>query len=394
MKAVGIIFSNIHDNNVPELARIRTLGSIPFGGRYRLIDFPLSNMVNSGINTVGIITKSNYQSLMDHVGSGKDWDLARKDGGVIILPPYGDMESNSLYSSRLEALKGITSFLFRADEEYVVMTDCDSVSRVNYRDIIETHIRNHADITLVYKKLEKGTYPNKSATTFDMLGDRIVGVNYKEKLQEGFSNVFINAFVMKKSLLQNIVMDSISHNKRYFMGDVIAANVESMKIMGYEHKGFYAGITSLQAYYDSNMKMLDENIRHEVFGDRSVFTKIRDSAPTKYGNSAIVKNSMIADGCVIEGEVENSIIFRNVKVARGTVVKNSIIMSDTTIGENTVIDYSIVDECVNIGKDVKIGEDKQSNKGIAVLGRNITVSDGVIVEGGKIIDTDLNKEEN
>ena len=353
MKAVGIIFSNIHDNNVPELARIRTLGSIPFGGRYRLIDFPLSNMVNSGINTVGIITKSNYQSLMDHVGSGKDWDLARKDGGVIILPPYGDMESSSLYSSRLEALKGITSFLFRADEEYVVMTDCDSVSRINYRDIIETHIRNHADITLVYKKFEIGTYSRKNATTFDMLGDRIVGVNYKEKLQEDVSNVFINVFVMKKSLLQNIVMDSISHNKRYFMGDVIAANVDSMKIMGYEHKGFYAGITSLQAYYDSNMKMLDASIRHEVFGDRSVFTKIRDSAPTKYGNSAIVKNSMIADGCIIEGEVENSIIFRNVKVARGTVVKNSIIMQNTVLGENSSLNCIITDKNVVI-KDKKV----------------------------------------
>ena len=135
MKAVGIIFSNIHDNNVPELVRIRTLGSIPFGGRYRLIDFPLSNMVNSGIDTVGIITKSNYQSLIDHVGSGKDWDLARKDGGVIILPPFGDNSSKNLYTSRLEALKGITNFLFRADEDYVVMTDCDSVSRINYNDV-------------------------------------------------------------------------------------------------------------------------------------------------------------------------------------------------------------------------------------------------------------------
>lgn len=353
MRAVGIIFSNIHDDNVPELARIRTLGSIPFGGRYRLIDFPLSNMVNSGIDTVGIITKSNYQSLMDHVGSGKDWDLARKDGGVIILPPFGDTESNSLYTSRLEALKGITSFLFRADEEYVVMTDCDSVSRINYNDVIEFHIRNHADITLVYKKYENGTYSEKNATTFDIKNDRIVGVNYKESLDDRYSNVFTNIFVMKKSLLQNIVMDSISHNKRHFMSDVIAGNVDSMKIMGYEHKGVYEGITSLQAYYDSNMKMLDADVRHEVFGDRSVFTKIRDSAPTKYGISSIVKNSMIADGCIIEGEVENSILFRNVKVARGCVVKNSIIMQNTILGENSTLNCIIADKNVTI-RDRKV----------------------------------------
>ena len=348
MKAVGIIFSNIHDDNVPELARIRTLGSIPFGGRYRLIDFPLSNMVNSGIDTVGIITKNNYQSLMDHVGSGKDWDLARKDGGVIILPPYGNLESSSLYSSRLEALKGITNFLFRADEEYVVMTDCDTVCRVNYNEIIEYHIRNRADITLMYKKLDSDEYSHKNSTTFDIVDGRIVSVNFQDDSVTKEQNVFTNVFVMKKSLLQNIVMDSITHNKRHFLSDIIASNLNSMRVMAYEHKGFFAGITSLQAYYDSNMKMLDKDIRNEVFGDRSVFTKIRDSAPTKYGNGAIVKNSMIADGCVIEGEVENSIIFRNVKVARGTVVKNSIIMQNTVLGENSTLNCIIADKNVVI----------------------------------------------
>ncbi len=354
MRAVGIIFSNIHDDNVPELARIRTLGSIPFGGRYRLIDFPLSNMVNSGIDTVGIITKSNYQSLMDHVGSGKDWDLARKDGGLIILPPYGDTESSTLYTSRLEALKGITNFLFRADEEYVVMTDCDTVSRINYNEVIEYHIRNRADITLVYKQLKKGEYSVKNSNTFAINEEgRITDVKFKVDETEELCNVFTNVFVMKKSLLQNIVMDSISHNKHHFMADVIASNLDGMKVMGFEHKGFFAGITSLQAYYESNLKMLDKDVRHEVFGDRSVFTKIRDSAPTKYGKSAIVKNSMIADGCIIEGEVENSIIFRNVKVARGAVIKNSIIMQNTVLGENCSLNCIITDKNVSI-RDRKV----------------------------------------
>ncbi len=354
MRAVGIIFSNIHDNNVPELARIRTLGSIPFGGRYRLIDFPLSNMVNSGIDTVGIITKSNYQSLMDHVGSGKDWDLARKDGGVIILPPYGNMENSSLYESRLEALKGITNFLFRADEEYVVMTDCDAVCRINFNEVIEQHIRNHADITLVYKRLKNDAYSHNNATTFDIVDNRIIGVKYQDQTDMSeYQNVFTNVFVLKKSLLQNIVMESISKNKRHFMADIIASNLDSMKVMAYEHKGFFAGITSLQAYYDSNMSMLDAKNRVEVFGDRSVFTKIRDSAPTKYGKSSVVKNSMIADGCIIEGEVENSIIFRNVKVGRGAVVKNSIIMQNTVLGENSMLNCIITDKNVVI-KDRKV----------------------------------------
>ncbi len=347
MRAVGIIFSNIHDNNVPELARIRTLGSIPFGGRYRLIDFPLSNMVNSGIDTVGIITKSNYQSLMDHVGSGKDWDLARKDGGVIFLPPYGDIENSSLYNSRLEALKGITNFLFRADEEYVVMTDCDSICRLDYNDIMEYHIKNRADITLVYKK-RKAEAGEEKETTFDLTGNRITGVNYKERLTEKKANVFMNVFVLKKALLQNIVLDSISHNQSYFMADVIASNLKSMNIIGYEHKGFFAGIKSLQAYYESNLALLDPKIKTEVFGDRSVFTKIRDSAPTRFGNAAVIKNSLIADGCCIEGEVENSVIFRNVKVGRGSVIKNSIVMQNTVLGENCTLNCIITDKNVTI----------------------------------------------
>ncbi len=353
MRAVGIIFSNIHDDSVPELVRERTLGSIPFGGRYRLVDFPLSNMVNSGIDTVGIITKSNYQSLMDHVGSGKDWDLARKDGGVIILPPFGEIESNKIYTSRLDALKGIINFLIRADEEYVVMTDCDSVNRINYNDVIEQHIRNHADVTLVYKRIDNGEGFADKTITFDLEDERVVGVNYNDGEIDKESNVFTNVFVVKKSLLQNIVMDSITHNKRSFMKDVIATNLKGMKVMGYEYKGFYAGITSLQAYYDSNMSLLDENIRNELFGDRSVCTKIRDSAPTKYGQSAIVKNSLIADGCIIEGEVENSIIFRGVKVARGTVVKNSIIMQNTVLGENSTLNCIITDKNVVI-RDRKV----------------------------------------
>ena len=302
MRAVGIIFSNIHDNNVPELARIRTLGSIPFGGRYRLIDFPLSNMVNSGIDTVGIITKSNYQSLMDHVGSGKDWDLARKDGGLIFLPPYGDLGNDSLYTSRLEALKGITSFLFRADEEYVVMSDCDNVCRINFNDVIENHIRSHADVSLVYKKIKRSELPiEANVIDFDMEKDRVVGVNYLNDSSKENLNVFINVFVLKKSLLQNIVMDSISRNKRHFMTDVIAENLKSMKIIGYEHEGFYTGITSLKAYFDGNMSLLNEANRKAT---KKKLT-CSQSSETKFTRSfvkPITFDTVSSDGLVLSVE--------------------------------------------------------------------------------------------
>ena len=347
MKALGIIFSNIHDKNIPELVRVRTLGSIPYGGRYRLIDFALSNMVNSNIDTVGVITKRNYQSLMDHIGSGKDWDLARKDGGLILLPPFGDKESG-LYNSRLEALKGITAFLKRADEEYVVMTDCDSVCRINFADMIEQHIRNRADVTLLYRKQKAKDRLEEDAIVLKLDEDnRVTQIKYKAQVKKD-DLIFPNVYVMKKSMLETIVMDSLSHNNRHFTTDVLASNIKSMRIYGYEHKGYFAHINSLQAYYEHNLDLLDEKNRHELFGDRSVFTKIRDSVPTKYGNSALIKNSLIADGCVIEGEVENSILFRGVKVARGTVVKNSIIMQDSVIGENVSLNAVIADKNVLI----------------------------------------------
>ncbi len=343
MKALGIVFSNIHDANLPELVRLRTLGSIPFGGRYRLIDFALSNMVNSGITKVGVITKRNYQSLMDHVGSGKDWDLARKDGGLIILPPFGDRDSDTLYNSRLEALKSITGFLRHADEDYVVMTDCDNVCRINYNDVIEFHRINKADITLVYRK---NKLEEDHAVTLNInTENRVTALKYENKT-DSENNVFANIYVIKRSLLQNLIMDSLSYNYRHFTTDLLSAYVNSMRIMAYEHKGYFAAITSMQSYYEKNLGLLDEKNRHELFGDRSVFTKIRDSVPTKYGACSVVKNSLIADGCVIEGTVENSVLFRGVKVASGSVVKNCILMQNTVLGEHVTMNCMITDKDV------------------------------------------------
>ena len=350
MKALGIVFSNIHDTNLPELVRMRTLASIPFGGRYRLLDFALSNMVNSGIDKVGVITKRNYRSLMDHVGSGKDWDLARKDGGLIILPPFGDRDSDGLYNSRLEALKSITGFLQHTDEDYVVMTDCDNVCRIDYNKVIEFHRINKADITLVYRK--SSSEEDNAVTVTVTPEGRITNLKYESKI-DGEQNVFANIYVMKRSLLRNLIMDSLASNYTHFTTDLLVTNLKAMRVMGFEHKGYFAAITSLQSYYERNMDLLDEKHRHELFGDRSVFTKIRDSVPTKYGACAVVKNSLIADGCLIEGTVENSVIFRGVKVARGSVVKNCILMQNTVLGENVTMNCMITDKDVVV-RDMRV----------------------------------------
>ena len=345
---MGIIFSNIHDSDVPELTQQRTLGSIPFCGRYRLVDFALSNMVNSEITKVGVITKSNYQSLMDHIGSGKDWDLARRHGGLMLLPPFDVEESTSLYDTRLEALKNIIGFIDKSSEEYVVMTDCDLVCNMNYEEIVRFHIRRNADITLVYgvSDAREMTATNSIVLKVEE-GGKVADMSFNPRVQ-GNVNLFANVFVLKRTLLSTLVKDAISHNKHHFSADIVAANLNSLRVYAFEHRGYLAKITSLQSYYDHSMELLRPETMKEVFEHNYVYTKIRDSAPTKYGDGAVVKNSLIADGCIIEGTVENSVLFRGVKVAKGAKVTNSILMQDTIVSDKAYVNCIITDKNVII----------------------------------------------
>lgn len=345
--AVGVIFSNLHEENIPELVRRRTMASTPFGGRYRLIDFPLSNMVNSGITTVGLMANNNYRSLIDHLGSGKDWDLARKDGGIILLPPFSD-ENERLYKTRLEALKGLTGFLNRRQEKYVVLSDCDGVARLDISDILAYHENKNADITLVthHGELEKNAHYMLIEADKD---GRVVGVKNDPRVRaKSKGDVYINVMIFNRQFLLNIVEEAVARGYTCFETDIIVKQLDSLKIYQYDFKGYYAGITSMTAYYKHNLELLDKNVRDELFGARDIYTKVRDSAPSKYGENAVVKNSLISDGCQIEGTVENSILFRGVKVAKGAIVKNSIIMQDAMIGQNASLNCVITDKNVVI----------------------------------------------
>lgn len=345
---LGIIFSNIHDGDVPELTNGRTLGSIPFGGRYRLVDFALSNMVNSDVTKVGVITKSNYQSLMDHIGSGKDWDLARRHGGLHLLPPFGVQQNSSLYNTRLEALKNILGFIEKSTEEYVVMTDCDLVCNVDYEPIIRRHVKKGADITLVWCKADASEITPTNNIVLDVDGDGWVKDIAFSPSTQGEVNLFANIFILKRRVLLGLVKDAIAHNKHHFSSELIAGNLSVLRVLGYEHRGYMAKITSLQGYYDKSMALLDREKMKEVFYNNNVFTKVRDSAPTKYGANAVVKNSIIADGCVIEGEVENCVLFRGVKIAKGAKVSNSVLMQDTIVSEKSYVNCIITDKNVLI----------------------------------------------
>ena len=345
--AIGVIFSNMHEENVPELVRRRTMASIPFGGRYRIIDFTLSNMVNSGITTVGLMASNNYRSLIDHIGSGKDWDLARKDGGLILLPPFSE-KHDKLYTTRLEALGSLSGFLNRRNEKYVVLTDCDGVAKFDISDIIKYHEQKNADITLVTHYGKVGHRSDFMLVNANEEG-RITELKLAPHVSEGTkADIFVNMMVINRQFLLNLVEDSVTHGFTSFESDILIKQLASLKIYRYDFKGYYAGIDSMSAYYKHNMELLDKEVRDELFGGRDIYTKVRDSAPSKYGENAVVKNSLISDGCVIEGVVENSILFRGVKVGKGAVVRNSIIMQDNFIGANTSLDCVITDKNVVI----------------------------------------------
>lgn len=344
--AVGVIFSNIHDENIQELSRHRTMASIPYGGRYRLIDFALSNMVNSGIDTVGIVTKYNYQSLIDHLGSGKDWDLARKDGGIILLPPYSD-ETDAPYTNRLEALKGITGFLNHRNEEYVIISDCDAIAHIDFSKVFSYHEEKKADITMVYHE-ETEMVDSSYFITIDPDKTGRVQTVKINPAYEGKANLYINVMIMSREFLLNTIADATMRGFTSFGKDILTKHVDTLKIYGYKFDGYYAGVNSLQKYYKHSMELLNKDTRNELFGARDIYTKVRDSAPSKYSQNAVVKNSLISDGCLIDGTVENCILFRGVKVGKGSVIKNSIVMQDSVIGENVELDCVITDKNVVI----------------------------------------------
>ena len=360
MSVAGIIFSNVHDANIPELTRNRTLASVPYGCRYRLIDFALSNMVNSGINNISVITHYNYQSLMDHIGAGKDWDLARRSGGIKILPPFITSFANNvnnLYNSRLEALKSVNYSVSKITDDYVVLSDCDVICNVDLNDMIKNHIENKADITMAVKRV----YLDKVAAKRNVLVDsdesgRITDVKVYPTSFEGYSDVELNIMVMSREYLQEVVLDSIAHNYTSLNKDIILKNITRKVFRVYRYDGYFASISSPEDYYRSNMDLLkDKNVRKQLFGEknRPVLTKVRNSAPTYYSPDSKVKNSMIADGCQIFGEVENCILFRGVKIGKGTVVKNSILFQDTFTGENVRLNCVIADKNVVI-RDNKV----------------------------------------
>ncbi len=354
-KVLGVIFANIHEEALGILTATRTMGSVPFCSRYRLIDFPLSNMVESGITKIGVITNANFQSLMDHVGTGKPWDLSRKSDGLFILPPF-NVGTAAMWGNRIDAIYGNKGFFDQSNQSYVVMSDCNNVLSLDYSALFDAHDKTGADITIVGVK---APMPDgiSSILCFDKVDadGKITEMSLDSKAD---GNVYhsVNIILMKKYLLDSLVTTAHSKNEISFQRNIIMANAENLKIYAYDATESFVGtLSSVQAYYDVSMSLLEKEYRNRLFKkDSPIYTKERDDMPSIYGPDSKLCNSLTADGCIIKGEVENSIIFKGVKIGKGAVVKNSILMQDTVIGENAKLNCVISDKDVNIKEGAEL----------------------------------------
>ncbi len=344
---MGLIYTGENDIHLGELTSLRAVAALPIAGRYRVIDFQLSSMVHTGIKNVGIITQKNYSSLMDHVGSGREWDLHGKQG-MVILPPFLTNSGMGVYTGILDALKSNTNFLARSKQEYVVLTNSHTVYNIDFTDAIMSHIQRNADITILYNRHEgKNIGRDGERDQFFTLGDneKIIGMEIGSGARGTCASMKI--YIMKRELLRQLVEQGGASGKHYFESDLIQSGINegNLQVYGYEYKGIAWQIDSIQSYFNFNTALLDSDFRHQLFpADRPIYTKVRDDIPARYIEGCECENSLVANGCVIEGTVINSILFRGVKVQKGAVVKNSIVMQDAQVQEGAEIDHCILDK--------------------------------------------------
>ena len=339
---MGVILTSNADTDLGELTRLRSVAAIPFGGRYRLVDFVLSNLVNSGIVNVGVATEYNYQSLLDHIGSGKPWGLARKQFGLRFLPPFSANSNET--DERIKMLTGVIHYLKRSPQRYVIVADCNNVCNMHFDDVVALHVDSGADLTVVYQQSrDKGVYID-----VDESG------NVKGIADKG-DNRLVGYYVFTKDLLVNVLERYQNIGQKRFYNDLIAGYIRRHKVVGYRFDGYLSTITDTTGYFRVSMDLMDSNVRKDLFiSDNRILTKVKDMVPTRYMDNAEVSSGFIADGCVIDGKVENSILFRGVTVEKGAVVKDCIVMQNTVISQNVRLGACIVDkDCVILkGKEL------------------------------------------
>ena len=372
MNVMGIIFANIYDSSLGELTNKRTMASLPFAGRYRQIDFALSNMANCGIRRIGIISQYNYQSLMNHIGSGGEWDLELEEGGLEFLTPYSQ-GSNLEFRGKLDALNSVMPYLeMRDKEEYIVLSDPSVLCNMNLQSVLEDHIASGKDITVVTKAgIANGTKQLDMAVKLNENGEIIdLAVDYAAP--EGHL-ASMGLFIIERKKLINYIRESVARNlyrleRDFVLRQYLAGN---LTINIYEFEGVALSTESTQEYFEANMAVINKEIRHDLFkGNHPIYTKVRGQIPSYYGENSRIEDCVVADGCVLEGTVRNSILFRHVTVGTDAEIEDCLIMNDAVIGENCKL------KCVILDKDVVI------RPNTCLIG---TPSSPVILKRGEIV---------
>ena len=355
---LGLIFAENPEASMGELTAMRALAAVPFGGRYRLIDFTLSNMVNSAIINVGIATHYKNQSLTDHLGTGKAWDMDRKNNGLFILPPKFTGDTVEKSHGGVDVLYSVKNFLNRSQQEYVLVSDCNTLCSIDYDKAFDYHLDTGADITLICHKIDK--IPERELKRHILLDADDTGTIrdihvYPAKQKTNLS--YMHMFIIRKELLMDLVDDAVAHGKHQISKDIFLPQLGRLSFCAWEHTGIYLKVDDIKSFFRANLAILDKEVREELFGlktDMPVYTKVKDTVPTKYGKGAEVVNSMIADGCTIEGSVKNCILFRGVHVGKGASLENCIIMQNSQILDNCMLANVIFDKEVTLRSGKKL----------------------------------------
>lgn len=349
--AQGILFAHTSSTRLKELTRNRTIASIPFGGRYRIIDFMLSSMVNAGVPDVGVIVQDNYQSLLDHLGSGRDWDLSRKRGGLRLLPPFGYGGAVTMHGAvrgKIESLAGAANYISRARQKYVILADGDIVANLPLEDVFAYHVQSGCALTSVCTHEAHGPAENAATMLLDGRG-RVIDVTCGPTAAGCRT---LGVYILEKELLLSLVSHCVSHGLDDFERDILQKRPGGLEIGGYVFSGYAAKPHSCESYFRNSMEFLNKSVRDEVFSrTRPIMTKVRDEASTYYGPDSKVKNCLVADGCYIEGEIENSILFRGVRVERGAKISDSILMQATRVCAGASLCFTMTDKDVLINRE-------------------------------------------
>lgn len=365
--------------------------AVTFGGKYRIIDFPLSNCVNSGIDTVGVMTQYQPLILNEYIGNGEPWDLDRAYGGVHILSPYQAKTGSEWFKGTANAIYQNISFIKRYNPQYVLILSGDHIYKMDYSKMIERHKKTDAACTIAAIKV-----PIKEASRFGVLNVDTDGVIYEfeEKPKHPKSDLAsMGIYVFSADKLYKYLEEDESDksSSKDFGKDVLPKMLAAgEKMVAYTFDGYWKDVGTINSLFESNMDLLGDSPNFDL-SDASWRIRSRSPiAPPHYiAESGRVVNSIVASGCEIEGTVENSILSNDVIIKKGAVVKNSVIFSESIIDENATVDYSIIDEKVKVSRNAKIGSGRYDELKIAVLGRDITVSEGAIVDAGNIIDESI-----